>query len=654
MDIDNLERAIAAALNPNIDIQTKSQATDYLNSIKNDKNSYKLLLNLLKNDSSSQNSLFFMHQVIEETLRNKILSEEEIQLIKNSLWEFLKSNRSQSQPTYLTTKLALNLVLVFKLTYLSKMWASFFDDIIGLTKSIGSATESIYFYNEFLLKVSFIIYEECVELLIAREKEELHKNTLIKDLMRLGDVQKLITYWFELMCANLENTEIVNEVVTLMGLYVSWVDIKLIVFPYFINLLYQFLNSETTRNSAIDCLTEIISKGMKPAEKLDLVQVLGVIDVVERFLPSAKSEKEEDSEFRELVAKFANALGIELGRCWEETDLVAVKEASFSFIQNLFPMFLNLLMDEIDDTSLLVFPFLNSYINLLKKITKSENLKQNNNSGKRSVPTSLVESYSSLLRVIIMKMKFHIDDESIFLKSDNDEDEAFFLEMRKNLKGFFESLASTDIQLFSSIVPQFVCTNFELFKTNKNIPWNEIELALYILHIYQEALKGVPQYVYASTSQLTPLSQMLFSMLSSNVSSYPHLSVCAQYFEVVVRYSSFFEINTQLIPEVLTTFIDERGLHSPNAALQARVFYLFFKFLKAFKGKLDPFIDNILNSIQDLLTVPLPSTGTLIEDGMSATRFDSLLYIFEAAGVLISEGGSEMKKVEYLTVRTLK
>jgi hypothetical protein len=58
-----------------------------------------------------------------------------------------------------------------------------------------------------------------------------------------------------------------------VGVYVTWVDVNLIVTTDFIALLYQFLRQGDggLRNRAIECLGDIVCKGMKPREKVALV-----------------------------------------------------------------------------------------------------------------------------------------------------------------------------------------------------------------------------------------------------------------------------------------------------------------------------------------------------------------------------------------------
>lgn len=90
------------------------------------------------------------------------------------------------------------------------------------------------------------------------------------------------------------------------------------------------------------------------------------------------------------------------------------------------------------------------------------------------------------------------------------------------------------------------------------------------------------------------------------------------------------------------------GMHQPEEAVQARVFYLFSRFVHQAKAIVQSqmsgeVISNILGRIQDLLTVKAvfpanePFTdGALTKAAGIVTFFDSQLYLFEAVGTLIS------------------
>lgn len=141
----------------------------------------------------------------------------------------------------------------------------------------------------------------------------------------------------------------------------------------------------------------------------------------------------------------------------------------------------------------------------------------------------------------------------------------------------------------------------------------------------------------------------------ADVSAYSHPSAALQYFENISRYYQFFEHRPDHLPQVLEAFVDSRGLHHALKQIRSRCWYLFHRFVKNLKSKMSPYVETILNSMGDLLTIqaemPVESNTP---DGMSipaASTFDSQLYLFETVGMLISlESIEVMKQTEYLKI----
>lgn len=66
--------------------------------------------------------------------------------------------------------------------------------------------------------------------------------------------------------------ELVCMCLDVVGKYVSWIEITLVANDRFVPVLLRFLNQPLLRESAADCIYEVISKGMDPMAKLRLVE----------------------------------------------------------------------------------------------------------------------------------------------------------------------------------------------------------------------------------------------------------------------------------------------------------------------------------------------------------------------------------------------
>ncbi|KAF9961993.1 pre-tRNA nuclear export protein [Modicella reniformis] len=524
------------------------------------------------------------------------------------------------------------------------------------------------------------IDEEVVNTLTSRigSKEENTLNINIKDRMREQDVPALANAWYELLTEYKERSlDFAEMLLRIVGVYVAWIDISLIVNERFVSLIYSFLLTTSIRNAAADCLTDIIKKGMKPLDKLQLISILGIVDVLQQV------DLSSDSEFRGRVARLVNNLGLQLCQIWQDTNPQAnstypptANPTAYSHVSQLVPILLQFLRDEDDNVSEAVFGFLRETLNIFKTIKKATG----------SLPQEQKALLRQILESIVMKMKYGENMEWVCVAiaggsesvgtigedSIGDEDMLNFLEMRRELKRFYDQIAALSASLTTTFLHSAVTTTLTTFVNEKASDWRDLELALYLLYLYGEAIKGVPQFAVVAPSigvnggknmnpispagaPLTPLGECLFEMCKSGVSAYPHPSVSATFFEIACRYSNFFEICPDCIPDVLEAFVDARGLHHPLLANRTRVWYLFWRFTKDLKVKLSPFIQTVLTSIRDVLTVEASLPPILAPDFDLSTykdqTFETKTYLFEAVGLLISQHSiPAQQQFEYLSV----
>jgi exportin-T len=162
---------------------------------------------------------------------------------------------------------------------------------------------------------------------------------------------------------------------------------------------------------------------------------------------------------------------------------------------------------------------------------------------------------------------------------------------------------------------------------------------------------------------LTAHGQMLYSLIQSGISAYPHPAVSIQFFETTCRYTDFFKVRKECVMPALHAMIDTRydflyyvceksdcirsisGLHNPSSSVRARVFYLFHRFIKEARNEISSDLaGTLLESIRDLLPIEVdipelenPEQQDLLTEAIkNPGLFDSQLYLFETAGVLIS------------------
>ncbi|RKP27159.1 armadillo-type protein [Syncephalis pseudoplumigaleata] len=634
-----LEQAVTCALDPNADPQVKAQATSYCEQLRASPDGWTLCLSLfIREPKSSQEARLFALQVVEEMLSTRFneLQPDQVGQLRQAFLSFIQqeyasnaaSTTTENEPIFIRNKFAHTLVLLFARTYLNG-WSSFFTDLLSLLaamspSSSGEATLAPRLVD-FLMRVWMSIDEECVSILVPHSKEELDRNTHIKDRMREGDIQLLAQHWLQII-DHFYNREpqLVAMCLKVVGAYISWIDIGLIFNDQFMNRILGFLSNEALCMPAVDTITEIIGKGMKPEDKLGVIQALNISHLLSKLslclLMHCCIYHQNNEELIERVACLCNAAGIALCEVYQLSEQSpGLREAASVQIESLWPYMLQFLTNEYDDTSVRVLPFVNDSLQMIKR------------QAKQSALSDGIKSFlQSLLEAIVRKMQYDPDTE--WTSALDDEDAVAFLELRQSLKTHFEVIASIDDALFTGYVHGLITSTLQEVSAGSRPVWTRVELAMQLSYWLGEASRE--QMRLFNKGAPTPLADVVACLFESNVHNYPHASVLLPYFECAIRYVNWFVAKPQHILPVLTIvlivcFIS--GLHHPDKRISRRAWYLFARFVKALKKQLAPYTDDILKSMQDLFTIQVEEP---VED--EASTFDSQVYIFETAGSLIS------------------
>ena len=77
---------------------------------------------------------------------------------------------------------------------------------------------------------------------VHRSPEDTKLGTEIKDAMRVRDVYLLVDGWYQILNQYYQDTPgLINNCLAVIGLYVSWIDVSLVVNERFIPLLFGYL-----------------------------------------------------------------------------------------------------------------------------------------------------------------------------------------------------------------------------------------------------------------------------------------------------------------------------------------------------------------------------------------------------------------------------
>lgn len=603
--------------------------------VKESENGWKDCIQMLVSpeQNSNDHTKFFCMQVVENYLKTRYKSPQVSDADQNLLKQFMSQllqqqvNRKANEKNFLTRKAAQLFALVSLIDFPHR-WPSFFNDLMVTSQwSVGNA--------DFYLKCLMAIHSEIVDREIPHTPDELNLITFYKDAVRQSCVNQLVESWFLLLKEHSnKNAEITCQTLEVIGAYISWIEINLIVNDRFVQFFTYALDQVDLRETTCTCLEEIINKGMDVNAKLKLIDFLwlNVIQQHAMNLERQKSftnEEQDDCDYLLKFGKLLNTIGTNLFEGWQKVNRKEPDTANLlaQSIELKLPFVLLLLNHADDDISECVSEYCMHYIGILKQNKMLTREQQAN--------------IENMLNIIINKTKY----DSSFNFDHEGEDEAMFLEYRKNIKLVFDSIAQLDNDLVLATVKNLV------IDTTANWPmksYADIENALYLLFVLAEAIPSSQGNHFQPRQHKSDcLCQMIQATITSNLVQNHHRIVKLQYFENLARYYRFFQLYPQFVESVVDHFIGPHGLHNPDPKLRSRVSYLFCRYTKDLKNLVSNYVEKILNTVQDLLVIwsPLQSNSTKSGGGagdsaeqQGALSSDDQLFLYETVSVLIVTG----------------
>ncbi|XP_070558298.1 exportin-T-like isoform X2 [Ptychodera flava] len=605
---ERMDEQALTGLRPTSDSSAQRRAMAYFEQMKQMEDGWQICGSALTQGLYEDDHVkFFCFQILEHFIKTRyrtVPSAQQTQLREMLLrWLQVQSMSGKSEKTFIRNKAAQLFSLVFVIDY-PHNWLSFFSDLHQLL-NYGSKAVDIY------LRILMAIDTEVVDREILHTAEESQRNTMIKDAMRDHSVRELVDTWYQIL-TTYENTcpEVTCLCLDVVGAYVSWIDITLIANDKFMALLLQHLGVDVLQESACDCLLEIISKGMNPVDKTELVESLIKVLETAGVLPP---KEDEDIDFLAKLAKLINGVGTNLLASWTKLVKSGDQEntqKTFQAANNKVPLMLRFLGDEDDDISAAVIEFTHDYVTSLKQIPNGSQIYKS--------------QLQSIMYTIIKKFEY---DESYNFEREG-EDEVMFMEYRKQLKVVFDNIAQLDNQLVLATVHQVVMATLRQWESVK---FTEVELAVRFLYNIGEAIPAnQSNHFMGDSPKVTAMKEMMSMLVTSRVVGHSHFAVGLQVFETICRYDKFFNLEPQHIPEVIAAFLDERGLRNRHVNVRSRTSYLFCRFVKAVRSHLHLFVEEILKRLQEVMVITPPDNGH-----PALLSSDDKLFIFEAAGVLV-------------------
>ncbi|KAJ1818077.1 pre-tRNA nuclear export protein, partial [Coemansia sp. RSA 2598] len=671
-------------------------ATEYCASVKASTEGWQVCLELFTNvPARIPEARMFALQVIDAMIMragirgNENGAPERLEITRKELLKFVSTHYAgagyQSEIPFLKNKLAHTITLLGLALYPAQ-WPTFIKDLLSLTglpDTTGPITEdsakavNVAAVNplliDFVLRVLSSLDEEMVNPAVPRGSEEVARNTDIKDAMRVEDVSRMAHVWYSVLAhMSASYPDLARTSLKLMAVYVSWIDINLIVNEPFMRIVFGLLKSSPAlRNQACHCLTEIVGKGMRPMEKLYLLQFVSIVDILKQL-------ETDDVEFAEMAGKLVNVSAVELKNIWIDKSSTTpdARSTAYAMLEQLMPLILSLLAHEYDEVSSTVFPAINEILGVFKKMQREG----------VALSQSQQDFLSRLLPKLVDKLKYDEDyswptavdssagdgDGSL----DEDDDEVVFAELRRNLRVFIDAIGQIAPGLYDNVVLSTVhgifkqCNQFgvsserasdEGGEGNGQLGWVRAELGIYLVQAYGERLsssKGLRFHApkqgdgvnggsssvngggSASSASIDSLSDMMSMMIHSGVINSSHPAIATTYFENFVRFNGYFDVNRDAVTAVLTSFLGPTGIRHPNGVVRPRVWYFLHRFVRQLHQQVLPmYSSDFIRAVVDLLDIR--ADASKISDlsagaGGGYGLFDSQLYLFESCGIMLS------------------
>ena len=375
------------------------------------------------------------------------------------------------------------------------------------------------------------------------------------------------------------------------------------------SVLFDMFQDVQYRCSVCECFNGILHKGMDASTKTQLIESFVNVDAIKSKLTLMINggESTRDEEFMIKMSKLVNTIGLELiesykklkpkqGTNAQSTLVNGSGTDAASFICPLIESKLGLLCYFLSDSnprvSLQVHAFAREYIQWIKNQKSSKD------------ETGLTEIITVFSKIIITRSKYPLDyDYESYMSSEEDvcDSNDHFMECRKSARILFENLMLLDPTITMNImVSNLIEPVLNGWKGSPSgIDYRDVEISLYMFYLLGENMN-----IIQDQKKVETLLQLL---ISSSVSSFNHPLVQLMYFELIIRYEKFFSSSlSMLLPQILISFMDERGFKSSNRNLRSRVCRIFNKFVKInVKGKgfekIQGFTEEIMKRLAPLL-----------------------------------------------------
>lgn len=521
-----MENAIDIAFDPRSDQSLKSQAFEFLNQLRSEPQGWQVCLAIATREPrASEVARHVALDVVNEAIRGPQIQEPGLLFIKDSLLTYIRSiygvvgSGVQQDPTTIQNKVTQTVTYLFTRLY-TVQWQTFFSDFLALTSTSNSSVHDNPGGTSLYLRILISVHDEIADVIVQRSSEEQARDNNLKDVVRQRDAQSIALSWQEVMLQwKARDVKIIEQCLSAIGRWASWTDLALIVNDTLLGLLFECISTPQAaaqddhtnklRDASLNTFTEILSKKMRPNDKLELIQVLRIKDVVAELIASPplhefRPTSNYDTDLAEIVAKLVNNTVVDIVKVLESvSDADAALSRANEQLAVFLPFVLRFFSDEYDEICSSVIPCLTDLLTYFRKRAK--------------LNADYAAMLPPILQAIIAKMKY--DETSSWGNEDAQTDEAEFQELRKRLQVLQQAVAAVDEPLYIDTISTMIITSLENFQNQRGqVDWRDIDLAMHEMFLFGElAVKSGG--LYSKTKPVSPAAERLIGMMFKLVES---------------------------------------------------------------------------------------------------------------------------------------
>eukprot|EP00045_Choanoeca_perplexa_P008278 m.76373 g.76373 ORF g.76373 m.76373 type:complete len:994 (-) comp14426_c0_seq3:114-3095(-) len=605
MAASNFEQAVYISASPTSTQEQRQRAFDHLQALEDSEDGWTFCADQLQRCQDLDLTVTFACLKIVEGVISKrycALVSDQQQSVKELVIMLLMS--SSHSPTFIRNKIAQLFGLIFRFDYPYK-WKSCFEDLLAL---LNQGRQAI----DMFLRVLTALNDEIADRDLYRSQHEYEVNAQLKDQLRERDVAKLIAACFHITQTYIGDDDLASSALTVVSHYINWVDIGLVANDEAIELFHRCLqHTNSIGQQACECIVAIMLKGMAPEDKMRVIQQIDVWPLLcgltqQLVQIRAASEDNCDSNTDAVLVTASRCIDAmafvvlqNLTKCLDQTSAASADliQEHANVINAVIPTALQLLGHVDDDVAETALPSLQEYLSVAKQF--GDVLGQ-----------SHLEVLQQLLTTTVVKLKYDLED----VPDNGSEEDALFQEFRKELKGLFGNLCHWNL----SLVLESISSNIDDVLSNcPSMPWNEVELCLYLLYALAEYITQITRSQPRSEAGVVhdTYQHLVQAVLHHNVVAYPHLAVVTQVFEVLGRNPKYLANDECAVP-LLQAFLGPQGVLSGAPKLRSRCCYLMSGIMRdrQVKPLLAQHLDPIVECLAPVLSFERLIDGDLLPE----------------------------------------